>query len=1027
MVDLGKNGSGTGFLVHASGIFVTNRHVVERAPAGKPVTLVLDSGEATQRRVNARVILLSEDEDLALLKTDEPLKIEPLRLADAATLTELSRIAVLGYPFGKMLASGGDQSPSISINAGRVSALRKDAGVLERIQLDAAANPGNSGGPMITTDGSVVGVVVSSIRGASVNFAIPAERVKKLIAQPVLSMKVPEMPFRKRGEVQEFELEIFPTTPVPEGSEVVVHFGEAAKRRSFPAEKKDGKYRIKAAPVESSSPLRLYLTAQVGVLRFRANVDDCPVKVGGKSVQLSEIRSMATEDKKVKTTLVHYDEERGQFDVVDGRPSELPELKSVMNDATVDFEKATSLGVSAYDLGTLNVPYEIELKSKDRVVASARGRIPLTDPPAGLQEDEKTERFRMSFGSMFRRSPMMGAPEQDLNLLAIAVLKNDVKSGTWDRKGIALETKAEPAAWCETPVTPSGDYELSMEFTPSKNAEGELLIHLPIGRTHAMLRVNGSAKGFAKLDLAAQTQDGSGEVAIAPFEKGKDREISVSVATHGESVRIFATTGDGTPLVWIGKLKNLAEPKVTNIAKDRVAIGHQGLAMMVKSLSISAPEGSLRVLREWMPTYYPDSPQLVAAWELNFPWIGKKVPAISSDNLHVGNVIGTPEFAFGEGVGGTGAMKLGGKSAGFTLHECPHSNQGRHPTRTIAMWFRAESTDDKAARHYLYDAGGSDRGFAVYLLGGSLYAGGWDHPAKPTWEGTWFKADGITAGKWHHFALILAANEKDKNKALRFYLDGNEVGSGYGNIIGDHERLTFGTIFGSSRTSPAEPTDVPVENKQFAGFLDKVQVYNEGRSAGTVKILAGGQFKFGPPIPPAPPLDTALAKRLKAAIDGKTLKRLGPVGSTERFASKQNDGTTDIPAAGALLVGFEYVSGTWKDVPMVKSLRPIFLTPNGTVPGEARGKPNQEYKAVKAKEGFAVSGLIVNPGKERLGGFQVIFAKIGAEKPETYNSEWIGGELKEGAVTLGGNGKLGVGIFGVAGGDVASIGLVVAP
>jgi S1-C subfamily serine protease len=1028
MVDLGKNGSGTGFLVHASGVFVTNRHVVEHAPAGKPVTLVLNSGETNQRRVAARVILLSEDEDLALLKTDEPLNIEPLQFSDEGALSELSRIAVLGYPFGKMLATGGDQSPAISINAGRVSALRKDAGVLERIQLDAATNPGNSGGPVITADGGVVGVVVSGIGGANVNFAIPAARVKKLIAQPVLSMKVPELPFSKRTAAQEFELEIVPITPVAADSELAVHFGQGEKRRSFTAEKKDGKYRIKAAPVESPGPLRLWLTAQVGVLRFRANVNDVPVKIGKKTVQLSEIRNMVTVGKDVKTTLSHFDEERGEFEVVDTRPTELPTLQSQINDATVDFEKATEINVSAYDLGALNIPYELELKSQGRVVASARGRIPLTDPPAGLQQDERNRGFRMNFGALFRRSRGVSAPDQELNLLTIFNLKNDIKSGTWERKGSGLETKPDAAAWCESPVIPSRDYELDLEFTPSQKATGELLVHLPVGRTHAMLRINGSAKGFAKLDLAGQTQDGSGEVSIPPFEKDKEMGVNVSVATQGENVRIFVRVGEAAPLMWMGKLKNLAEPKIANIATDRVAVGHTGLAMWLKTFTISAPDGSLRVLREWMADHHPDSPQLVAAWELNYPWTTKKITGLGPDH-HVGNLIGTPEFVLDVGVGGTGAMKLSGKAAGFTLSECPHTNQGKHGARTISMWYRPDSTDDKTGRCYLYDAGGTDRGYAVYLLGDTLYAGGWDLPAK--WNGTWFKAAGITAGKWHHFALTLAATGKDKSTALRLYVNGTEVGSGFSNIIGDHERLSFGTLFGTSRNSPEEPKDVAVENKQFAGLIDKVQIYNEARSATTVKILSGGHFKPAVPPPPAM-LDAALAQRLKAAIDGRTIQRLGPSGSTERDTTKEGEGWNDLPKAGSLLVGFEYVNGWWKDARMVKALRPIFLTPTGIVEGRSRGIPNKDYKTVKAKDGYAVSGLVVNPGKERLGGFQVIFAKItptpvGAGKAETYLSEWIGGEIKEGAVTLGGDGKLGVGVFGITGADVASIGLIVAP
>ncbi len=841
MVDLGKRGSGTGFLVHASGIFVTNRHVVEHVPAGTLVTLVLNSGEANQRRVQARVIQLSEAEDLALLKTDEPLEIEPLRLADGAALSELSRIAVLGYPFGKMLATGADQSPAISINAGRVSALRKDGATLERIQLDAVANPGNSGGPVITADGGVVGVVVSGIGGASVNFAIPAERVKRLIAQPLLSLRVPEMPFSKRAEVQEFEVEILPITPVSEGSEVVVHFGKAEKRRSFTAEKKDGKYRIKAAPMEPSGPLRLRLSARLGALRYEVNVNDCPVKIAGKRIQLSEIRSFTTEKQVVKTTLVHFDEERDQFEVLDGRPGGLPTLRGVMNDGTVDLQKMWSLSVSAYDPGTLTIPYEIELKSKGRVVASARGQIPLTDPPAGLQQDGNSSRSGTNILAMFGRSRMMGAPSQTLDLLTLGVPKMDVRSGTWERKGTGLETKAEPSAWYECPVVPTREYDLEMQIVPSQKAEGELLIHLPVGRTHATLRVNGSAKGLAKLELAGQAPDGTGEVTIPPFEKGKDYELSVSVATRGEDARVLARVGGGSPLMWVGKLKDLAEPKLANIAADRIAIGHQGLAMWVKALTLSAPDGSLRVLREWTENLTPTSPQLVAFWELNYPWTGKKISGSGEDD-HFAELVGTPEFVASEGVGGSGAMKLGGKSAGFLVRECPHTNLGWHPERTISMWFRADRTDDPAARHYLFDEGGADKGYAIYLLGGTIYAGGWDLPQKPTWEGTWLKADGIVAGKWYHVALTLAAKGKDKSKALQFFLNGNEVGSGFGNAAGDHERLAFGTLLKTSRTSPAEPTDVAVVNQQFSGLIDKVQIFNETRGAAGVKILSGGLY-----------------------------------------------------------------------------------------------------------------------------------------------------------------------------------------
>ena len=133
-----------------------------------------------------------------------------------------------------------------------------------------------------------------------------------------------------------------------------------------------------------------------------------------------------------------------------------------------------------------------------------------------------------------------------------------------------------------------------------------------------------------------------------------------------------------------------------------------------------------------------------------------------------------------------------------------------------------------------------------------------------------------------------------------------------------------------------------------------------------------------------------------------------------------------------MLVGFEYNTGKWKGDPMVKSMRPLFLTTTGVVSGSGRGNPDQPYKVIKARAGYAVSGLIVNPGKERLGGFQMVFSRmhkrpIGSSEPDSYKSEWVAGELKKGAVVLGGEGRLAIGIFGGSGADVGSIGLIVAP
>ncbi len=172
-------------------------------------------------------------------------------------------------------------------------------------------------------------------------------------------------------------------------------------------------------------------------------------------------------------------------------------------------------------------------------------------------------------------------------------------------------------------------------------------------------------------------------------------------------------------------------------------------------------------------------------------------------------------------------------------------------------------------------------------------------------------------------------------------------------------------------------------------------------------------------------LDEALAQKITTAISTNTMQRLGPVGP-------QGEGRSDLPKDGAVLVGFEYNTGKWKGDPMVKSMRPLFLTTTGVVSGSGRGNPDQPYKVIKARAGYAVSGLIVNPGKERLGGFQMVFSRmqkrpIGSSEPDSYKSEWVAGEIRKGMVVLGEEGRLAIGIFGGSGADVGSIGLIVAP
>ncbi|MEX2215860.1 MAG: serine protease, partial [Phycisphaeraceae bacterium] len=161
-------GFATAFCIDAEGFFITNEHAVRGITADSTLTLVLNPAETDQKVMEAHVARVDRDLDLALLKVDGIKDLPTLELGDTKNLIETAEIVAFGYPFGTALAVKRREYPSISVNVGRITALRKSEGRLETIQTDAVLNFGNSGGPVIDAEGKVIGVVnagIQSVRG----------------------------------------------------------------------------------------------------------------------------------------------------------------------------------------------------------------------------------------------------------------------------------------------------------------------------------------------------------------------------------------------------------------------------------------------------------------------------------------------------------------------------------------------------------------------------------------------------------------------------------------------------------------------------------------------------------------------------------------------------------------------------------------------------------------------------------------------------------------------------------------------
>jgi len=165
-------GQGSGFFISADGYAVTNNHVVDKA---EHVDVTTDDG----KNYTAKVIGTDTRTDLALIKIDDRNDFPFVRFADTSPRIGDWVLAV-GNPFGL----GG------TVTAGIVSARGRDIGAGpydDFIQIDAAVNKGNSGGPTFDVDGNVIGVntAIFSPSGGSVGIAfdIPAETVKVVVAQ----------------------------------------------------------------------------------------------------------------------------------------------------------------------------------------------------------------------------------------------------------------------------------------------------------------------------------------------------------------------------------------------------------------------------------------------------------------------------------------------------------------------------------------------------------------------------------------------------------------------------------------------------------------------------------------------------------------------------------------------------------------------------------------------------------------------------------------------------------------------------
>ena len=170
-------GGGTGFLVTADGLALTNKHVVD--DAGASYTALTNSGKKYAVEVVAKDPVL----DLAVIRLKGTGNFPFLSLGNSSLLEVGESVIAIGNALGEFrntvsvgVISGLSRSISASDAQGKAETLE------EVIQTDAAINPGNSGGPLLSLAGTVIGINVAVAQGSqNIGFALPANFAKSAV------------------------------------------------------------------------------------------------------------------------------------------------------------------------------------------------------------------------------------------------------------------------------------------------------------------------------------------------------------------------------------------------------------------------------------------------------------------------------------------------------------------------------------------------------------------------------------------------------------------------------------------------------------------------------------------------------------------------------------------------------------------------------------------------------------------------------------------------------------------------------
>jgi serine protease Do len=159
---------GTGCIIESDGTILTSAHIIEE---GRDIIITMSNGEDYKAKVIKK---FGENKDIALLKISVPYELKTVRLGDSSRVKVGDSVLAIGNPFG---FNG-------TLTKGIISRIDY---AKNRLQTDAAINPGSSGGPLLNTHGEIIGINQAiynpdnNISNIGIGFATPVNLIKEYL------------------------------------------------------------------------------------------------------------------------------------------------------------------------------------------------------------------------------------------------------------------------------------------------------------------------------------------------------------------------------------------------------------------------------------------------------------------------------------------------------------------------------------------------------------------------------------------------------------------------------------------------------------------------------------------------------------------------------------------------------------------------------------------------------------------------------------------------------------------------------